>query len=222
MIKLATYFNTEGGFGNKILNYIDAKKKGYEPFLKYRPLHSITGKKVLPIWVNFHQKLELTETFIGLNFSDLELILTVPKASNTGTVLHFRGTDFAQWKPHSIITSNWYLEMIKRFNISEFTYVTDDINHTTSKEIISYTQKKGIKIKIYNSDTYLSDWWLIFNSGLLISGPSTFSITAGILGRSDIILNREYAELETNSEFWQYLLLQSVCKSEVLSNIQLL
>jgi len=216
-----TYFKTEGGFGNRLLNYIDAKKKGYNPFLNYKALYLLTGSRVIPEAINFSEKLELSETLIDLSSKELQSILPLPESSNTGTVIHFRGRDFAQWKPHSIINATWYIELIKQFEIQDFTFVTDDLNHKTSKEIINYAQKERIGIRIFNSEYFISDWWIIFNSKLLICGPSTFSLTAGVLGQSNIILNRRYAQLESKSIFWQHLLTQPIKESDALSKVQL-
>lgn len=221
MIHKGTYFKTQGGFGNRLLHYIDARKKGFIPYFNYKKLFLITGCKTIPVSFNSKTKLELLETFIGLDYTDLKNILTLPQSANTGTVIHFRGKDFAKWKPHSIITSRWYIEQLKQFHIKNFVFVTDDIDHKTSKKLLQFAKENNINYTIYDSTQFLADWWVIFNSKTLITGPSTFSLTAGILGKSKIILNKKYAEIEANNgrNFWSYLFEPKTTKTEIFTNI---
>ena len=223
MIKKGTYFKTEGGFGNRLLNYIDARKKGYTPYFGYKRLFNITGEKVLPVKINNTTKLELLETFIGLTYSDLERIIPLSQSADSGTVIHFRGKDFENWKPHSIICSKWYIDQIERLQIKNFIFVTDDFHHKTSKELLQYAHNNDIKYSCYDSVNYLSDWWMIYNSNILITGPSTFSLTAGVLGKSRIVLNKKYAKIEASngSKFWLYLLESETIKSEIFTNFSL-
>jgi hypothetical protein len=226
-MKLGTLYNHSGGLGNQLLKFISIKRfKNTNPYLYSSKIPLITGEKFLPVFFS-RWKPPLLEALIGLSYSDLDNYLLLPNAANEGLYIHFRGSDFAQWKSHSVMKMDWYEEVLSRAefqNIDCVYLMSDDYNHTTVCKLKSYFNQKGIKVISFQYRSHiLSDWWCLYNSKYIIASPSTFSITAGIFGKSIIYLSREYAKSESSNinNIWNHLL-NKPTRNTVLKNIKLI
>ena len=125
--------------------------------------------------------------------------------------IHFRGTDFFQWNPKSILDSDYYLDSIKlcldSFNELEFVLFTDDHNLESFKNISSFLKSNNINHRMGLSQitgNFLDDFIDLASSDIIVSSPSTFAISAGMIGNSRIIHSKKWIEhrISENDKFW--------------------
>jgi hypothetical protein len=120
--------------------------------------------------------------------------------------IHFRGTDFAQWKAHAIIEPDFFLDALERYcaSVKRINLVTDDPEHTNINEITTSLRSTGIQVSIFSGSQH-SDFMRLLMSDWIIASPSTFSLSAAILGGRKIIYPKKYAEIEAKAGacFWK-------------------
>ena len=220
-MRLSIYYYNEGGFGNKILTYISLKERNVTPYLNNKNLLIISGLKSFPIFFWF-KKTYLLEVFIDKDIKIIKSYFKLPIPSKTYNTIHFRGGDFFKWKEHSIIDSDWFIKNIKKSKIKTFIFLSDDINHKNCIEIMKYCKMNNIKLIYFKNPNMMSDWWILFNSKLVIASPSTFSISACVLSSGKIFLPKKYAVIEAKSKnnIWSFLLSKRKDK-KCLNNIKL-
>lgn len=132
--------------------------------------------------------------------------------------VHFRGTDFKSWNPKSILPIDYYISAIEFIeehcgHQEEYILCTDDHSLKSLKGVIKYLHDKKIKwsygpnSKPNISNGFLSDYSILKSSKFIISSPSTFSITAGILSNAKIIHNENWVNERSslNDKFWKDL-----------------
>ena len=129
--------------------------------------------------------------------------------SKTNVAIHFRGTDFSQWNPKSILSHTFYLnsiENILRTNSEvNFYLYTDDKKLNSYKLVKAYLKKRSLDY--FENDLsihFMYDFSEISQCNILISSPSTFSIMAGIFGRiKKIYHSKEWINhrIEKNDKF---------------------
>lgn len=191
------------GFANRLLWKLNSPgKRHIFSFLDKHINYFVRGRKISFNPLNKR----LLETFldgpIDLLRLDLGLASCVP---NNAVALHIRGGDFYQWKSHSIMSAEWYIKCINCVDqpLKIVFLYTDDINDPRIEQILDYLRANRLGFVIDNSST-LSSWFKLLNSGLLIVSPSTFSIAAGMIGDSKIMISKSYVDIERNtSEFWK-------------------
>ena len=158
----------------------------------------------------FSEKLKLIsdnkKTFV------FQYILTKNFDNNHKQVgIHFRGTDFFQWNPKSILDSDYYLDSIKMCLDSsdelEFVLFTDDHNLESFNNILSFLKSNNIKHRCGLSQitgNFLDDFIDLASSSIIVSSPSTFAISAGMIGNSRIIHSKKWIEhrISENDKFW--------------------
>jgi ribosomal protein L7Ae-like RNA K-turn-binding protein len=220
-MRFSIYYYNRGGFGNKILTFLSLKMININPYLNNKNLFFVTGFKSIPIFFWF-KKTKLLEVFIDKDIEIIKSKFNLPNPSKTYSTIHFRGGDFLNWKEHSIIESEWFIKNIKKSKFKTFVLLSDDINHKNSIEIMTYCKANNIKLINFRNSNLMSDWWILFNSKLVIASPSTFSITASVLSSAKIILPKKYAVIESKgkSNIWSFLLSKRKDK-KCLNNIQL-
>lgn len=133
---------------------------------------------------------------------DLGLSRCVP---NNDIALHIRGGDFYHWKSHSIVSVDWYICCLQSLGrpIEIVHIYTDDQNDPRVIALFDFLNSNNIHYVVDTSST-LSSWFKLFNTGLVIASPSTFSISAGVLGENKVILSKNYVNVEKEtSEFWK-------------------
>ncbi len=120
-------------------------------------------------------------------------------------VIHFRGTDFASWKSHSIIDSNFFLEAVRSYIdvVTTWVVVTDDPSHLVVKDLSQSLLSECTYLGAVSTGRY-ADYCRLMNAPLIIASPSTFALSAAVLGRGAIVFPKSYAaiEAEKGSEFW--------------------
>jgi hypothetical protein len=125
--------------------------------------------------------------------------------------IHFRGTDFVQWNPKSILDSDYYLDSLKMCLDSsdelEFVLFTDDHKLESFNNVLSFLESNNIKHRFGLSQitgNFLDDFIDLASSSIIVSSPSTFAISAGMIGNSRIIHSKKWIEhrISENDKFW--------------------
>lgn len=124
--------------------------------------------------------------------------------------VHFRGTDFSQWNPKSILKTSYYInsiEQILKLKRSTIFYLyTDDKELESYKEVLKFLRKGSYEY--FENDLsldFMYDFYEISQCKTLISSPSTFSIMAGIFGvEKKIYHSKEWVNhrIKANDKFW--------------------
>jgi hypothetical protein len=163
----------------------------------------------------------LGSVFFSIFKNDKSLISNIlSKDINTKNHIgiHFRGTDFKSWNPKSILPIDYYINSIKFIedhysNKEEYIICTDDHSLNSIKGVIKYLNDKNIKWSYGpNSNPnllngFLGDYNILKSSKFIISSPSTFSITAGILSNANIIHSKNWVNERSSldDKFWKDL-----------------
>jgi len=135
----------------------------------------------------------------------------IPENDNhTVVAIHFRGTDFNLWDPKSILDYTYYLNSIELIlNESKnvkFKLFTDDTNLQSYKICIQYLNEQKLDYSLGNINNLTDDFIDISYSDVIISSPSTFSITAGFCGKPNkkIIQSKFWVDYQCNNgdKFW--------------------
>lgn len=117
--------------------------------------------------------------------------------------LHFRGSDFASWRPSYVMDYDFYIRAIRFMNVSskEVDLFTDDPEHPTVVRLIS----DGVVDNVVSSSNGFRDFWTMSNYGSLVISPSTFAVWASMLGKAEkIVYNKNwYARDGIKEIFWQ-------------------
>lgn len=124
--------------------------------------------------------------------------------------VHFRGNDFQYWDPKSILKTDYYLtsidDIIKTNNDVVFTLYTDDLKLDSFINTVNYLTENKINFNFGNPNDLIGDFVKLSYSDIIISSPSTFSISAGFCGKENkkIIHSKEWVEYQCNKndKFW--------------------
>lgn len=103
--------------------------------------------------------------------------------------VHFRGGDFHTWNPDSILSTDYYISCIEDcVSDNSFFYLfTDDKNLDSYKNVERYLSEKKIPYKKGEATEnknkhFLCDYYQLYNTDTMISSPSTFAISAWLIG----------------------------------------
>lgn len=125
---------------------------------------------------------------------------------NNLTAVHFRGTDFHEWNPKSILPTSYYIDSIEYIKDGNFKLFTDDIELKSFKETCNYLDSNKIPYSLGNINNMESDFMTMSYADAIISSPSTFAITAGFCGKPNkkIIHSKGWVDYQCNLEdkFW--------------------
>ena len=121
--------------------------------------------------------------------------------------VHFRGGDFATWKPHSIISLDYFIDNIKRLSIRKIILCTDDPNHIIYNDLRAWLLLNEYEVLIPGKGM-IEDLYALASCNYILASPSTFSLTAAILGSKNIIFPKKFADKEAlNGDlFWKNVL----------------
>ncbi|EKO35987.1 hypothetical protein B273_0614 [SAR86 cluster bacterium SAR86E] len=200
-----------GRFGNKFLQHIDAlnyiaDREGtiVSNDIDCRRFLKNTSKK---FDFKLKQKWQLSEVLfhekpidIPSYFITAESLFEKPA---NYIALHFRGTDFSQWKKHSIIKEDFFIDSIPSDYTDTIFLVTDDSHHSIVQAIVETLVSRGLKILLVSGNPF-SDFIMLMRAKKIIASPSTFSLAAAILGSKKIIYPQKYAAIEgkNGNLFW--------------------
>ena len=129
------------------------------------------------------------------------------KSSEGSVGVHFRGGDFAVWKPHSIIPAGYFIENIQRLGSKKISLCSDDAMHPVYLAIKKWLTDNEYDIIIFGK-SMLEDVYALADCTHIVASPSTFSLTAAILGGKNITFPHQFAEIEAleGDLFWRYVL----------------
>ena len=210
----------ECGFGNRLLYFINlvqsAKKKGCGYFST-----DFGGRDVLTYKLfepdhkeNEQYKPVLGDAFFENNtvpvksFVDVKDMIDLPPHT---VAIHFRGRDFFEWNPEAVLSSEYYIKAINEVwkdGAEHFILFTDqelpaylEVKKYLEENKLPYTEGKN------NPDRsmFVEDFRTMASCDYIISSPSTFCITAGMLGiKKKIMHSREWVEKQINNDdkFW--------------------
>ena len=125
--------------------------------------------------------------------------------------VHFRGTDFHQWNPDSILSSQYYLNAIEEVSdsVNSFYIFTDDRTLKSYQDVKKYLSDKKISYvegeNTPNRLNFINDFAILSQCDILISSPSTFCICAGFIGKhKKIIHSKKWVKGRVDREdgFW--------------------
>lgn len=202
-----------GRFGNRILQHLDAysyaESCGINVFSADGSTKMFLKKNQHRAFIPIKRKWKISESLFNdkkinvgeyfLNIDDFRLV------ADDSVAIHFRGTDFAGWKSHSIIDPGFFIESALRISGEErkFFIVTDDPLHKNVLKIEAAIRKERANVYVVSGSEY-ADFFRLMNASIVIASPSTFSLAAVLLGRKKIIFPKEYAMLEAQSgaSFW--------------------
>lgn len=123
--------------------------------------------------------------------------------------VHFRFGDFIEWDPTAVLPSNYYLDAIiasvEKWHIPKFIPVFDDYSHPALPAVTKYLRQNGLSITEPRCAGHVGcDFALLRRANIVISSPSTFAISAVILGRGKAIQSATWTarRAERGDIFW--------------------
>ena len=210
------------GFGNRLLYYFnlrqEAYKRGCDFFcVPWDGYHFFEGNLLGSYLPNENYEVFsfcLAEKFYSYNklsTRDVFKLKKIPSIKSDTCAVHFRGTDFHAWNPKSILKSQYYCDSIEEVKdqVSFFNLYTDDINLKSYKDIKNLLKSENISFSICESKVrtqhYINDFSSMSECDYIISSPSTFCISAGVVGKvKKIIHSKEWVmdRVEKKDKFW--------------------
>ena len=217
---MVVFIGSLGRLGNQLFNYYyHVCRYGEEILLiqKRKRIPSFIHTQKLPL--TFTRVLIKTRPVLGEHFFDYypkfspRDLFSLKNVNQINRVaLHFRGTDFYQWNPDSVVSYDYVERSLKYFqnkiDFTDFLIVTDDLQDDNLSFIVEQlTIKFGLNVTL-QSESVESDFMALASSKHLISGPSTFAFWACILGEvSEIVYSRDWLESRkmVKDKFWMEL-----------------
>ena len=126
-------------------------------------------------------------------------------------VLHLRGKDFATWKEGAVLGEQYYrdgLEYWEEQQANDFRVriCTDDLDHPALPGLRDFLRSQGRLMSPEGcTNPFVCDFAAMMAAPVVVSSPSTFAITAGLLGTSRAIHSRSWvdARIADGEVFWQ-------------------
>ena len=125
--------------------------------------------------------------------------------------IHFRGRDFFEWNPEAVLSSDYYVRAIDEVwkdKATHFILFTDQ-ELPSYLEVKKYLEDNNMPYTEGNNNPdrsmFMEDFRTMASCDYIISSPSTFCITAGVLGtKKKIIHCKEWVEKQKNNgdKFW--------------------
>jgi hypothetical protein len=208
MNKKVFLLKASGGFGNQLLNYIDAVQKYPEcDFITRNNELRLIQRNPATSFSLFSkkEKWQLSEVLFDKKKIKLDKVFWISdqKKRKKTVAFHFRGGDFFQWKKHSIIPAIFFIDNIKLYKGCFIELYTDDRGHPIYREIVNFCHSNKIQYREVNGNTF-HDFLSLTTANTIIASPSTFSLTAAVLGSGRIVFPHNYAMIEKEtSGFWR-------------------
>lgn len=158
-----------------------------------------------------------------------ELCPTHKKQRDTvpAVVLHLRGGDFEGWKPGAVLGEEYYRDALALvdhdgFAESSVRICTDDQSHPALPGLRQFlTQSKRLVPLEGCEEPFSCDYAALIHAPRVISSPSTFAITAGLIGGGGVIHNKAWVDsrIQAGEAFWQAVRDNSVVGYDVLAEV---
>jgi hypothetical protein len=201
------------GFGNKVLYYNNMRQLAAKHNLGYRS-PPWEGDNIFEIsnQVNEDTNWKILQHCLGEKFfSDhymstreifkLKIKMELPGKS---LAIHFRGKDFHEWNPDSILDPDYYINAIEECGEVDTYYLfTDDLDLPSYLNVVKYLPEE--KIKYGSPNSVFDDFITMCYCDGIISSPSTFAICAGFIGKHKKIIHSEKwinSRVEVDDKFW--------------------
>lgn len=150
-----------------------------------------------------------------------------PDQPASQVVLHLRGSDFAQWKPGSILGEQYYREALdyldaEGFADSQVRVCTEDRSHPAFEPLVRRLRKQE---RLVESDNCLNpfscDFASLIQADRIVSSPSTFAITAAMLGGVSVIHSEKWVDsrIADGDRFWERVRSKDLVGYEVLAEV---
>lgn len=132
------------------------------------------------------------------------------QGSKALATFHLRGTDFADWEPRAILGPNYYLNALDliRPALPQDHLVricTDDASHPALVPLREELDKGPMSLsEVKCASPQVCDFVAMVESRFIVSSPSTFAITAGLLGDAEVVHSKNWVDWKvTEGElFW--------------------
>ena len=130
-----------------------------------------------------------------LSTRDIFKLKNAPEVQDGVCAVHFRGTDFHQWNPESILDSDYYLESVESLKetSSGFILFTDDENLPSYQAVLNYIKAEKLPFLMGDNSAdrncYMKDFSIMSECDSIVSSPSTFAIAAGLIGKHKKIIH---------------------------------
>lgn len=138
-------------------------------------------------------------------------------STSGSVVMHFRGGDFAEWNSQAILSTEYYMLALEYVRTAypdvPVLIATDDWNLESAQSLFSHlTQFEQRLSRHVCSKGLLCDFALLRNAHVIVSSPSTFAVSASLLGSSRSIHSRDWVEerARLGDQFWVALLSNAV------------
>tara|TARA_Y100001963_G_C6741248_1_gene429076 strand:+ start:579 stop:1298 length:720 start_codon:yes stop_codon:yes gene_type:complete len=210
------------GFGNRFLYYYnlrqEAHKRGWSYFSVPWNGHNLFEGNMLGSYMpgapyqNFPFCLgEKLYDYDGISTREVFKLKNPPQVQNGVCAIHFRGTDFHQWNPDSILDSKYYLESIEEVkdSASGFILFTDDQQLPSYQKVLAFIKDEKLSYltgdNMADRNYYMKDFSIMSECDYIISSPSTFGIAAGLIGKHKKIIHSKKWVLDRVSredKFW--------------------
>jgi hypothetical protein len=194
------------GFGNRLLYYYNLRQEAHEREWGYfcNPWHghqffegNMLGK------ISEGDRYEILNFCLGERFYSYDKLSTrdifklkeIPDVRSETCAVHFRGTDFHTWNPKSILNYEYYYDSINEVkdSVSNFVLFTDDVDLESFKKVKYYLDTINFEYSFgentNNRQHYIDDFSYMTECDWIISSPSTFCISAGIIGKQKNIIH---------------------------------
>lgn len=181
--------------GKKKIKVDDIRKLGIKEFEKYIETENkimilvppVLGYTFDTIYEDPNQFLKIKEEFQNSYFEyDNRFVVAI----------HFRGTDFADWNPVACLDADYYLRAIeycvKKYGERNifFSLFTDDLTIESYKKVVTFLEENNYLYNEGNPERNLGEeCYNISNSDIVVSSPSTFAITASMIGKKKTIIH---------------------------------
>lgn len=218
------------GVGNKLLYYWNLRQSANRDGYRADSVPSPDIDSLIRIGYIKTQEFRKQIPFkfcLGENFFDEEIYpdripideIFKPQGTDTYTsdtiCIHLRGGDFKFWKNgEGLLSFEYYKNAIDYvldaykdkgyYQLPFFTIVTDDVSHPCHNNIEDYLDKNLCRVLCRRNIDMVRDWYTMVGAEWIISSPSTFAITAGMISNAKIIHSKKWVEnrVRDNDPFW--------------------
>ena len=125
-------------------------------------------------------------------------------------VLHLRGTDFATWQPGAVLEESFYrnaLDLLAEQGLQDAAVriCTDDPEHPALEGLSMDLRRTGRLLEGPCDNPFQCDFAAMAQAQTVVSSPSTFAITAALVGHSSAIHSRKWIDsrIQKGDLFWR-------------------
>lgn len=197
-------FPPDWGFGNRILYYNNlrqmAEKNGDSWSCVPWEGHDIFSGNMLGEKTMGNVVLTpcLGEKFFETHVISTREIFKIEEEEKFDSIVaavHFRGSDFFDWNPDAVLDKHYYLNAIDSIKneVDKFILFTEDESLPSYAAVESYLENEKIEYDIGTNkrSNYVDDFKRMSACDYVISSPSTFCISAAMIGNKSLVIHSE-------------------------------